>query len=121
MAEYDLTPVAVPAVQTKYRTIRTPLPVPESLPVFEELKRSEPRSMMGQPPIVWHRAEGCTISDRWGNRWIDWSSGVLITNAGHGRPEIAAALRRAIDAPLHATYVFVHEGSATLTRMLREL
>jgi 4-aminobutyrate aminotransferase/diaminobutyrate-pyruvate transaminase/4-aminobutyrate aminotransferase/(S)-3-amino-2-methylpropionate transaminase len=121
MAEYDLTPVAVPAVQTKYRTIRTPLPVPESLPVFEELKRSEPRSMMGQPPIVWHRAEGCTISDRWGNRWIDWSSGVLITNAGHGRPEIAAALRRAIDAPLHATYVFVHEGRATLTRMLREL
>jgi 4-aminobutyrate aminotransferase / (S)-3-amino-2-methylpropionate transaminase / 5-aminovalerate transaminase len=121
MAEYDLTPVAVPAIQTQYRTIRTKLPVPESLPIFEELKRSEPRSMLGQPPIVWHTAEGCTIGDRWGNRWIDWSSGVLITNAGHGRPEITAALREAIDRPLQATYVFVHEGRATLTRMLREI
>ena len=121
MAEYDLTPVAVPHVQTRYRTIRTPLPVPESLPIFEELRRSEPRSMSGQPPIVWHRATGCTIEDRWGNRWIDWSSGVLIANAGHGRPEIAAAVREAIDRPLLATYVFVHEGRATLTRMLREI
>ena len=121
MATYDLTPVAVPAVATRYRTIRTKLPVPESLPVFEELARSEPRSMQGQPPVVWHQASGSTIADRWGNRWIDWSSGVLITNVGHGRPEIKAALKAAIDQDLLATYVFVHEGRATLTRLLREL
>ena len=121
MAEYDLTPVAVTPVKTKYRTIQTKLPVPESLPIFEELKRSEPRSMMGQPPIIWHQAEDFTVSDRWGNRWIDWSSGVLISNAGHGRKEIAAALRAVVDRPLLATYVFVHEGRATLTRMLREV
>ncbi|MFZ3138176.1 MAG: aspartate aminotransferase family protein, partial [Thermodesulfovibrionales bacterium] len=60
MAAYDLTPVNVPKVQTKYRTIRTPLPVPESLPIFQELMKSEPRSMMGQPPIVWHKAEDFT-------------------------------------------------------------
>lgn len=121
MAEYDLTPVAVKPVNTTYRTIRTALPVPESLPIFEELHHSEPRSMSGQPPVIWHRAEGSTIEDRWGNRWIDWSSGVLIANAGHGRPEIAAAVKEAIDRPLLATYVFPHEGRATLTRMLREL
>ena len=50
--------------------------------------------MMGQPPIVWHKAEDFTVSDQWGNRWIDWSSGVLITNAGHGRPEIRRRARR---------------------------
>ena len=121
MATYDLTPVKVPTVETRYRTIRTALPVPESLPIFEELARSEPRSMMGQPPIVWDHAEGSIIGDKWGNRWIDWSSGVLITNAGHGRPEIAKAVKAAVDRPLMATYVFVHEGRATLTRMLREI
>ena len=121
MATYDLTPVAVPAVKTRYRTICTALPVPESLPIFAELSRSEPRSMMGQPPIVWNHAEGSTVADKWGNRWIDWSSGVLITNVGHGRPEILAALKAVIDQPLLATYVFVHEGRATLARMLREL
>lgn len=121
MAEYDLTPIDVPRVKTSFRTIRTRIPVPESLPMFEELKRSEPRSMAGQPPILWHKADNFTVSDQWGNRWIDWSSGVLITNAGHGRKEIAAALRKLLSRPLLATYVFGHEDRATLTHRLREI
>ena len=121
MAEYSLQPVKVPKIKTKYRTIKTALPVPQSLPVFAELRRSEPRSMSGQPPILWHKAENFTVSDKWGNRWIDWSSGVLITNAGHGCPEIVKAVRTVLDRPLLATYVFPHEDRATLTRLLREL
>ena len=57
MAIYDLTPVDVPKVETKYRSIRTKLPVPESLPIFAALQESEPPSMMGQPPVVWDKAE----------------------------------------------------------------
>ena len=121
MAVYDLTPVEVAKVETKYRTIKTKIPVPESLPIFESLGQSEPRSMMGQPPIVWHKAEDFIVSDPWGNRWIDWSSGVLITNAGHGRKEIRAALREVIDQGLLASYVFVHERRARLAQMLREV
>jgi len=121
MAGYDLTPVEVPRVETKHRSIRTKLPVPESLPIFEALRQSEPRSMMGQPPIVWDKAEDCIVSDPWGNRWIDWSSGVLITNAGHGRKEIREALREVIDHGLLASYVFVHERRARLAEMLRDL
>jgi 4-aminobutyrate aminotransferase-like enzyme len=121
MAVYDLTPVEIPAVETKYRRIKTKLPVPESLPIFESLGQTEPRSMMGQPPVVWDKAEDFMVSDPWGNRWIDWSSGVLITNAGHGRKEIRAALREVIDRGLLASYVFVHERRARLAQMLREL
>ena len=121
MAVYDLTPVEVAKVETKYRSIKTKIPVPESLPILESLRQSEPRSMMGQPPIVWDKAEDITVSDPWGNRWIDWSSGVLITNAGHGRKEIRDALRRVIDQGLLASYVFAHERRACLAQMLREL
>jgi 4-aminobutyrate aminotransferase-like enzyme len=121
MAEYSLIPVAVPPVNTKYRTICTALPVPESLEVFKNLDGSEPRSMRGQPPVVWDHAKGSTVADRWGNRWIDWSSGVLITNIGHGHPKIVAALRAVLDKPLLATYVFVHEDRAKLTKMLADL
>lgn len=121
MAKYSLEPVKVPFVKTKYRTIVTSLPVPESLSIFQQLSESEPVSMMGQPPVVWDRADGFIVSDRWGNKWIDWSSGVLITNAGHGRKEIAEALKKVIDQKLLATYVFVHEKRAELTRMLQEL
>ena len=80
MAEYSLEPVKVNEVSTKYRTIKTKIPVPESLPIFQALKESEPRSMLGMPPVVWDRAENFTVSDKWGNRWIDWSSCVLLTN-----------------------------------------
>ncbi|MDD5697283.1 MAG: aminotransferase class III-fold pyridoxal phosphate-dependent enzyme [Victivallaceae bacterium] len=121
MAEYDLTPVNVPKIETKYRSIRTAIPVPESLEIFERLKKSEPRSMQGQPPIVWHRADDFTVADKWGNRWIDWSSCVLISNAGHNHPKIARALHDVIDQGLLATYVFVHAGRVRLTEMLRTL
>ena len=77
--------------------------------------------MAGQPPIVWHKAEGSVVEDAWGNRWIDWSSGVLITNAGHGHPHICKAVRKMVDQPLLATYVFPHADRATLARMLRDI
>ena len=121
MAKYNLTPVDVPEVNTKYRRIKTKLPVPESLKAFETLASSEPVSMMGQPPVIWDKAEGIQVYDKWGNKWIDWSSGVLITNAGHGRKEISQALKNVIDNGLLATYVFVHEKRAELTSMLQKI
>jgi 4-aminobutyrate aminotransferase/(S)-3-amino-2-methylpropionate transaminase len=121
VAEYSLEPVEVNEVSTKYRTIRTKIPVPESLPIFQSLKESEPRSMLGMPPVVWDKAENFTVYDRWGNRWIDWSSCVLLANTGHGRPEIKRALRQQIDQGLLASYVFVHEKRAHLTKALQEL
>jgi len=121
MAKYNLIPVDVPKVRTKYREIATKLPVPESLSIFQALSESEPVSMMGQPPIVWDKAEGFQVYDKWGNKWLDWSSGVLIANAGHGRKEIINALREVLDQNLLSTYVFVHEKRAQLTKMLQEL
>ena len=119
MAKYNLTPVDVPFIKTKFRKIKTKLPVPESLDIFRTLAESEPVSMMGQPPIIWDKAEGFQVYDKWGNKWIDWSSGVLITNAGHGRKEIIRALKDMLDKKLLATYVFIHEKRAELTKMLQ--
>ncbi len=119
--KYSMTPQAVEQVETKYRRIRTQLPVPESLPVFEQLEKYEPISMQGQPPVIWDRAEGIQVHDRWGNMWLDWSSCVLVANAGHGRAEICDALRECIDKPLLSTYVFAHEARAQLCKMLVDL
>lgn len=77
--------------------------------------------MMGQPPVVWHRSDGYTVWDRWGNRWLDWSSCVLVSNIGHGHPMVEQALAEIIDQGLLSTYVFVHEQRAELTQMLRSL
>ena len=60
--------------------------------MIERLRRHEPLSMSGQPLVVWDRAEGIQVFDRWGNMWLDWSSGVLVTNAGHNHPAISQAI-----------------------------
>lgn len=121
MAKYNLEPIEVPKIKTKYRVIKTKLPVPESLVIFKALMESEPESMMGQPPVVWHKAEGFLVYDKWGNKWIDWSSGVLITNAGHGRKQIIRAIEEMLRQNLIATYVFIHEKRAQLTKALQAI
>jgi len=121
MAKYNLEPVKVPKVKTQFRTIKTRLPVPESLEIFKVLSESEPVSMMGQPPVVWDKASGFQVYDKWGNKWLDWSSGVLITNAGHGRKRIIKGLKKALNQKLLTTYVFVHEKRAELTKMLQDI
>ncbi len=115
---YSLEPVDVPHVETEHRRIVTPQPVPESIEVFERLMRSEAPSMACQPPVLWDRAEGHTVADRFGNRWIDWSSCVLVANVGHAHPRVIERLQALLDGKLLSTYVFVHEGRAELTERL---
>ncbi len=118
LREFPLTPRAVPRVETKYRRIVTPLPAPDSLSTLETLHRYESISMQGQPPIVWDRAEGFQVFDKSGNCWIDWSSGVLVTNAGHGRPEIVEAIIEQARHGLLHNYCFPSEPRARFAERL---
>lgn len=118
MATFNLTPRTVQHVHSKYRDIVTPIPVPESLPILEKLRQFEPRSMGGQPPVVWDRAEGVQVFDRWGNRWLDWSSGVLVTNAGHNHAKIRQAIVDQANHGLIHNYCFPSETRALLTEAL---
>ena len=61
--------------------------------------------MQGQRPVVIDRTEGRHVHDRWGNMWLDWSSGVLISNIGNSNPAVVEALREMLDKPLLSTYV----------------
>src|SRR6266852_315853 len=119
--EFDLTPQPVPHIETPLRRIATKLPVPESLPVLERLQRYEPLAMRGQPPVVWDKADGFQVYDAYGNCWIDWSSGVLITNAGHGRQPIIDAIIHQASSGLLTTYVFASEIRARLVERLAGL
>jgi 4-aminobutyrate aminotransferase/(S)-3-amino-2-methylpropionate transaminase len=117
---FELVPRDVPRVQTKYRTIVTQFPVPESIPLLEDLRRAEPVSMQGQPPVVWDRGEGVHVFDRWGNKWLDFSSGVLVANVGHGRREIIDAVCDTARKGLLTHYCFPAEPRRNLaTRLVK--
>ena len=115
---YSLKPAAVPKVNTEYRRIKTKIPAPQSIKILAKLRENEPVSMAGQPLVVWDRAEGCQVYDRWGNMWLDWSSGVLVTNAGHGRKEITRAVCDQARHGLHHNYCFPSEIRAKLAERL---
>ena len=101
-----LRPVPTEPVETRYRRIRTPIPVPESIELIERLRKVEARSMSGMPPVVWHQAEGFLIRDPYGNQWIDLTSGIVMANSGHCHPRVMQAIRDQLDSRLIFTYAF---------------
>src|SRR6195952_5745966 len=118
---FELTPRPVPRVSTSFRKIVTDIPAAASLPILERLHALEPNAMRGQPPVVWDRAEGFQVYDANGNCWIDWSSGVLITNAGHGRREIVDAIVKQAQSHLLTNYCFPSEIRARLVARLASI
>ena len=118
---FNQEPKAVPAVQTKFRRIATKIPVPESLPILRDLALYEPRSMGGQPPVIWDRAEGVNVFDPYGNIWLDFSSGVLVANAGHAHPQIVEAISREARKGFLHNYCFPSKIRARLAKRLAGL
>ncbi|MCK4515312.1 MAG: aminotransferase class III-fold pyridoxal phosphate-dependent enzyme, partial [Spirochaetaceae bacterium] len=119
--EFPLLPQQVEPVNTKYRTICTPIPVPESIALLERLRNAEPRSMGGQPPVVWDHGDDVTISDAYGNTWLDFSAGVLVTASGHGRPEIVEAITAMAGKGMYHAYCFPTEVRVQLVEKLTGL
>lgn len=117
---FSLTPENVPRVQTNYRRIVTPIPVPESLAILKTLDHYESVSMHGQLPVVWERARDFQVYDAWGNQWIDFTSTIFVTNVGHGNPRIVNSLQTVLKKPLLHTYTFASKERADYLQYLIE-
>jgi len=118
---FDFIPKDVKKIETKNRRIVTKIPVPESLEIIEELRKYEPRSMTGQPLIVWDKAKGFNVYDKFGNKWIDFSSGVVAANAGHCNPEVQKAIIGQAEHGLLFNYCFPSEIRGKLVKKLVEI
>ena len=103
---FNLVPREVPLVETQHRKIVTQLPVPESLEILEKIKMYESSNVMDQLPVIWDRAEGSIVYDPYGNQWIDFTSTIFVTNAGHGHPCVINRMREWIDKPLLHSYSY---------------
>jgi len=118
---FNFNPKNVKKIDTKHRRIVTPIPVPDSSVIIEELRRYEPRSMTGQPLVIWDRAEGYHVYDKFGNKWIDFSSGVVVANAGHCNPEVKKAIIEQAEHGLLHNYCFPSEIRGKLAKKLIEI
>ena len=73
----------------------TPIPGPKSKELIAEWHTYEADVVGYQAQVVWKSAKGCVVNDVDGNSYIDWTSGVLVTNVGHCHPHLVAAITRA--------------------------
>jgi 4-aminobutyrate aminotransferase-like enzyme len=110
MAAYNFsrTPVAVPKVDTAFRRITTAIPAPGTQDILTNLEKYESRSMHGQLPIVWDRAEDFSVFDIAGNRWIDFTSTIFVANVGHSNPHVSQAMKAVLDRPLYSCYAYAN-------------
>ncbi len=73
----------------------TRIPGPKSRELFEEWHAYEADVTGYQAEVVWKSARGCVVTDVDGNTYLDWTSGVLVTNVGHCHPHLVSAIARA--------------------------
>ena len=110
MAEhtFSMAPQEVPGIKTQNRLIKTSIPAPGTAEVFERLAKVESRSMHGQLPIVWDKAEDFSVYDIAGNKWIDFTSTIFVANVGHSNSHVTAAIKETLEQPLYSCYAYAN-------------
>ncbi len=93
----------------KVASVKTPLPGPRSRELFARWERVEAQCAGYQAQVVWDHASGVVVTDVDGNTFLDWTSGVLVTNTGHCHPEVVKAIQAA-SAKLLNNYECLHES-----------
>jgi 4-aminobutyrate aminotransferase-like enzyme len=106
---FSREPKTVTLVETKYRKIATQIPTPGTKEIIARLEKTESRSMQGQFPIIWDKAEDFSVYDIAGNKWIDFTSTIFVANIGHGNKKVSAAIKEVLDKPLVSTYAYMSE------------
>lgn len=96
------------------------LPGPKSAELMKMSDRYEGGATSRQQPFVWDHAEGVRIWDVDGNEYIDWTSGVLVTNVGHCHPQHVEAIRRQVGRLL-CPYDFPTPERVTLAKRMVEI
>jgi len=79
-----------------YANVKGPLPGPKSRQLLDEWRQYEADVTGYQAQIVWKKAEGCIVTDVDSNTYIDWTSGVLVTNVGHCHPKMVEAVQESV-------------------------
>src|SRR4051812_25623439 len=75
----------------------------------------------GYFPIVAERGEGSWIVDVEGRRYLDFGSGIGVTNVGHCHPLVVAAIERQARTLIHTSVVTRHEPAIELAERLGAL
>lgn len=122
MAGYDFSrkPQKVMPVLTHFRRIQTAIPAPGTEKVLNALDKYESRSMHGQLPLVWDKAEDFNVFDGAGNKWIDFTSTIFVANVGHSNLHVSNAISSTLSKSIYSCYAYGNEIRAQYLEKLIE-
>src|SRR3989344_3960335 len=109
-------------IKTKFRHIKTKIPVPASLAQLRQMQKYEANEMCNHElPVIWDRADDFSVYDRWGNKWIDFTSGIFVASVGHSAQKVVFAVAGKVKNKLMHSYVFPTDARLTLAKKLCRL
>ena len=103
----------------KHSRVITKIPGPKSKVLIEKWKRYEADKTGYQAQIAVDHALGVIITDVDGNEFLDWTSGVLVTNVGHCHPDLVKRVQEA-SAKILNVYEYCNEYRVEASRNLVE-
>ena len=106
---FQTNPKNVNPINTTNRSIGNKIPSPKTKSYIDSLVKTESRSMQGQMPIVWDHAEGHSVYDIDGNKYIDFTSTIFVANTGHSNPAVIEAVKSVMSKPLINTYAYLNQ------------
>ena len=118
--KFNRHPKIVDHIETDHRIIKTKIPCEGSEEVMQGLEKYESRSMQGQMPLVWNHAEGHSVYDLIGNKWIDFTSTIFVSNVGHSNKNIINSVKTMLNKPLIHSYAYANKLRAEYQKKLIE-
>jgi 4-aminobutyrate aminotransferase len=72
-------------------------------------------------PLVIERAQGSYLFTVEGRRYLDFASGIAVTNLGHGHPDVLRAAHEQLDKLVHTSVVAHHQPAIELAERIAAL
>jgi 4-aminobutyrate aminotransferase/(S)-3-amino-2-methylpropionate transaminase len=102
--------------------IRTEIPGPRSRALMARREAAIPRGPANATPVFAARADGATIEDVDGNRYIDFAGGIGCLNIGHRSPRVLSAIQVQLEKHLHLCFaVTPYESYVAVAEKLNSL
>jgi 4-aminobutyrate aminotransferase/(S)-3-amino-2-methylpropionate transaminase len=102
--------------------LRTAVPGPKSKALAERRNLAVPRGLSHATPVYVAKADGATLEDVDGNRFIDLAGGIGCLNTGHRSPGVTKAIQQQTERFLHTcVQVTPYESYVRLAERLNQL
>lgn len=85
---------------------------------YEGQASNAPKLSQAEWPVIWKNGHGCFITDPDNNKYLDFTSGFVVTNAGHCHPKIVKAVQEQLN---NLIYCKSHAPHPTRAKVLKKL